>query len=481
MDDVFDVAIIGGGINGAGCASDAALRGLSVFLCENDDLASQTSSNSTKLIHGGLRYLEHLDFSLVRKALNERQTLIDLAPHLVRPLAFVLPHQSSMRPLWILRAGLFLYDHLSQNNQLPPSRLIRRSTEPPYFSPLLETYQKGFLFYDAETDDARLTIANALQAKEHGATIMPRTALIKAHGRSSGWELTLKPKEAPSFQIRAKTLINATGPWVPQINQLLGIPSPYQLSLVKGSHLVVPQQYEGDHAYLLQHQDKRIVFAIPFHGCTMIGTTEIKISSDNLHHIHMDEEEIQYLCALTGQYFKTPCDPLTILHTFSGVRPLLSVKGKSPTALSRDYTYHFTQTPAPAITIYGGKLTTYRQLAEEAINRLKTIFPQLAPSTTAETPLPGATLGHMSFGEYKQYARQKYHWLDETIKNRYLSSYGTRTDMILAGCENMADLGPMIHPALYQKEIDYLKAHEWAESDEDILWRRTKLGLTIGT
>ena len=478
MKHVFDVAIIGGGINGCGCAADAALRGLSVLLCEQDDLASKTSSKSTKLIHGGLRYLELLDFSLVKKALDERQKLLQLAPHLVRPLPFLLAHQKNMRPIWLLRLGLFLYDHLSLTNKLPRSKLIRRNQENIYFSPLAEQLNQGFLYYDCVTDDARLTLANAMQAKEHGATILPHTKLIQSEVIDNQWRLTFEPEDAPKFQIRAKAVINTSGPWVGAVSELLHIPLMHTMLLVKGSHIVIPKLYEGEHAYMLQNNDQRIVFAIPYHGYTMVGTTDVVFSGD-LDNICIDPSEIDYLCAIVSQNFNNKLHKKDIIDTWSGARTLLSVAGKTPTALSRDYTYHYSKLPAPAITVYGGKITTYRQLAIHTIDQLQNIFKNLPKSRSHNTPLPGATTGKMTFSEFKTYANQKYHWLDEATKTRYLNNYGTRTKKILSGCTEMADLGICFSPTLYQIEVDYLLKEEWASNSEDILWRRTKLGLHI--
>lgn len=478
MEKIFDVAIVGGGINGCGCAADAALRGLSVMLIEQDDLASKTSSKSSKLIHGGLRYLENYDFSLVKKALDERQKLLQLAPHLVHPLPLVLPHQKNMRPLWLLRLGLLFYDYLSRTNTLPRSTLVDRVKQPIYFSPLAKLYNKGFLFYDGTADDARLTIANAMQAKEHGATIMPHTKLVKAEVINQQWQLSLQPKTGTPTQIKAKAVINTAGPWVETVDQLLQIPSTHPMALVKGSHLIVPKLYEGDHAYMLQHADKRIVFVIPYHGRTLIGTTDVPFSGP-LDDICIDDNEINYLCTLVNQYFGKQLDKNDIITTWSGIRPLLSEAHKSASNLSRDYTYHYINSPAPAVSVYGGKITTYRQLAAQAVNELREIFPNLPDSYTEHTPLPGASTSTMEFSEYQSYARKKYIWLEERTKERYLNNYGTHTEIILDGRNDVASLGQCFAPTLYQAEVDYLIKNEWATSSEDILWRRTKLGLIM--
>lgn len=478
MDHVFDVAIIGGGINGCGCAADAALRGLSVVLCEADDLASKTSSKSSKLIHGGLRYLEQYDFSLVKKALSERQALLSLAPHLVHPLAFVIPHQKKLRPLWMLGAGLFLYDHLSKANQLPRSKLIQQKKQPHYFKPLKNHIKKGFLFYDCATDDARLTISNAIQASAHGASILPHTKLIHGEVIDGLWVLLVEDKSKKQFKIKAKSLINTTGPWVESINQLLKIPLVHTLTLVKGSHLVVKKLYEGNQAYLLQHPDKRIVFAIPYYGCTLVGTTDVPFSGD-LNDLHIDAAEISYLSEIIQSYFNIKINESDIITSWSGLRPLLSDNDKTASTLSRDYIYHYSAEPAPSITVYGGKITTYRQLAADAVNQLQTIFPHLPSSSTHKIPLPGAVLGKINFKEYQQYAIKKYDWLERNVLEHYLNNYGTRTEILLINCNKMQDLGIRFADLFYQAEVDYLLAHEWARNSDDVLWRRTKLGLSI--
>jgi len=476
--DVFDVVIIGGGINGCGCAADAALRGLSVLLCEKDDIASKTSSSSTKLIHGGLRYLEYYDFSLVKKALDERQKLLELAPHLVHALPIVLPQQKAMRPLWMLRAGLFLYDNLSRKNKLPKAKLIHRRQQPQYFNPLTCELNDGFLFYDGATDDARLTLANAKQARDHGARILTRTSLVQAEAVDNQWLLTLQPAHAEPFQVQAKTIINAAGPWVEPVNNLLHIPMNHTMSLVKGSHIVVHKLYEGNHAYLLQHTDNRIVFVIPYHGYTMIGTTDVAFTGV-LEDISISPAEINYLFELVNTYFSKQLVKGDIINSWSGVRPLIAETGKALTKISRDYAYHFTSTPAPAITIYGGKVTTYRRLALRAIDELNVIFPKLPDSKTAITPLPGAVREGRSFKEYQQYAREKYHWLDPELLERYLQNYGTDAEQFLAACMEMSDLGIYFTHSLYQVEVDYLMDEEWAISCDDVLWRRSKLGLSM--
>lgn len=478
MDKVFDVAIIGGGINGCGCAAEAALRGLSVVLFEQDDLASKTSSSSTKLIHGGLRYLEYYEFKLVKKALEERQILLSVAPHLVRPQPFVLPHQKHMRPSWFLRLGLFIYDNLSRKNRLPHCKSINRKANKSDFSPLKDKLNKGFLFYDAATDDARLTIINALQAKNNGACIRVRSKVIKTHALNNSWEITIAPETGAVYSIRAKVLINATGPWVRDTAMMSHIPINHDIALVKGSHILVPKMYDGDHAYFLQHPDKRIVFTIPYHGLTMIGTTDVPFT-DSLDSLEISQEEIDYLIDLANHYFKAALKAGDIVSTWSGIRPLLGSVNKNASALSRDYAYELGSSPAPLVSILGGKITTYRQLSEEVINQLSPFFPKLSESVSEYTPLPGASLHNMSFNEYADYAKKTYHWLEEKLLQRYLHSYGTNTEQFLAQCTDIESMGTKYGDELYQVEVDYLIKEEWAKNADDILERRTKLGLSM--
>ncbi len=479
MDHVFDVAIIGGGINGCGCAADAALRGLSVVLFEQDDLASKTSSSSTKLIHGGLRYLENYEFGLVKKALEERQILLNMAPHLVHPQSFILPYQKHMRPAWLLRLGLFFYDHLSHKNHLPKCKSIKKSSRNNYFTPLVDKLKRGFLFYDAATDDARLTIINAIQAKKYGASIRPNSTVIKAEVVNHLWQLTIQSKEGSTYKIFAKSIINATGPWVESIAKLTHIPVNHHITLVKGSHIIVPKIYEGKHAYFLQNNDKRVVFVIPYHGFSMIGTTDTLFKGDLNDQIHISKEETDYLLALVNSYFKVKLCSNDVLFSWSGVRPLLATEGKELKALSRDYLYEFNSNPAPIVTIFGGKITTYRQLAEETVNQLAPLFPQMHQSQTKYTPLPGATFGTMSFDQYLIYARKKYDWLDNELLNRYLCSYGSNTELFLSKCTSIESMGKKYGSSLYQVELDYLITEEWAKYSDDVLQRRTKLGLIM--
>lgn len=478
MTDRFDLAIIGGGINGCGIAADAALRGLSTVLIEKNDLAAHTSSASTKLIHGGLRYLEQFDFKLVKKSLDERQALLHLAPHLIYPLPFIIPHTRHTRPRWQIAIGLWLYDHLSRKNKLPKSRHIDRAKHPSFFSPLNAAIQHGHLYYDCATDDARLTIHNALLAKEHGATILTNTKLLQGRFDQDHWILTLQSAQQETRSLTARTVINATGAWVKKIDAHLGIQHDTDISLVRGSHLIIKKLYEGDHAYLLQNDDQRVIFAIPFHDHTLIGTTDIRIEKQQEKTV-ISPQESYYLLRIVNQYFNKKCSEKDIITTWSGVRTLIADHHKSPQTLSRDYILKVTQMPALALSVYGGKITTYRQLAAEAIDCLKPLFPDLPSSSTHLTPLPGASaLTSLPRAENMIIdIAQDYPWLPQTLQLRWMNTYGMRTMKFLSSCSSITDLGQLFGADLYQREVDYLIQEEWATTADDILWRRTKLGL----
>lgn len=476
MEQVFDVAIIGGGINGCSIAAAAASLGLKVILLEKDDLASKTSSSSTKLIHGGLRYLEHYHFALVKKSLDERQALLEFAPHLISPLPFIIPHHKNMRSRMLIRAGLFLYDHLSLKNKLPKSKVLDRSKQPEYFLPLQSQFTQGFLYYDCLTDDARLTLENALHAKKKGALILTQTELIEASVTNNLWVLTTQTKGLYSHAY-ARLVINVAGPWVEKVNQRLQLNSSFKISLVKGSHFLLPKLYEGNYAYLLQNKDKRVVFVIPYYDYSLIGTTDVALS-ENLDAIAISEEEIMYLFASINTYFTQNFSEKNIVATWSGVRPLLFSEKKSLQALSRDYQYEFIQDPTPAIIVYGGKITTHRQLAFEIMNKLSTFFSSL-PEINSSPIVPGAYFPHGTYDKYVSFAKKKYAWLPEPLLNRFLHTYGVQTDILLKDCSELKDLGKDFGHGLFQREVDYLVEEEWATCVQDILWRRTKLGFSF--
>lgn len=464
----YDLAIIGGGINGCGIAAEAALRGLSVILFEQGDIAQSTSSASSKLIHGGLRYLEQYDFALVYKALKEREVLLDIASGIVEPLEFVIPHHQGLRSRWFIRLGLFLYDFLYPGNHLPKSGLINRGKNPLFFAPLKASYTNGFRYYDAYTDDARLTIANALLAKDKGAVIANYEGVTHCEPQADTWLI-----ETTQRRVQAKVLINATGPWMQEVNHTLGLPNAIPLQLIKGSHIVVPKLYEGEHAYLMQHDDGRVVFVIPYHDMSLIGTTDVPFHGD-LRTVEINTEEIDYLLALCGQFFARSLTPKDILFSWSGVRPLLGENSLHPQSLSREYFIHRATHQNPCIMIYGGKITTYRKLACDTLDGLIDIFPKLAKSTSHLTPLPGAYPS-----DFKHSLMQQYSWLPEALAEHYINAYGALSRTLLGNAQSLEDLGQHFGGLLYQAEIDYAVEQEFAKTTADILWRRTKLGYCV--
>ncbi|GAB4123912.1 MAG: glycerol-3-phosphate dehydrogenase [Rhodothalassiaceae bacterium] len=474
----YDLLVVGGGVNGAGIAADATARGLKVLLAEKDDLASATSSASSKLIHGGIRYLEHYEFRLVRKALAEREILLHAAPHIVWPLRFRLPHLPSLRPAWMIRIGLFLYDHLARRGTLPGSRSLIFGPD----SPLRPEIRRGFEYSDCWVDDARLVVLNAMAARRQGGDIRTRT-LCRAARREGGlWHARLENRRTGEEQeVRARALVNAAGPWVQSfIEGALGSRSPRHVRLVKGSHIVVPRLYEGEQCYILQNDDKRIVFALPYEErFTLIGTTDRDFSGDPAG-VAIDEEERDYLIAVIARYFRHPVTAGDVVWSYSGVRPLLDDDSGDPSAVTRDYRL-IRETDdrgrAPLLSVFGGKITTYRRLAEEAIDLLAEDFPGLAPSPTAHLVLPGGDFaGHEAlFAEW----HDRWPWMPADILARYVRSYGRLAEKLIGTAKSLADLGANFGAGLLESEIRYLMAEEWAETADDILWRRTKRGLFL--
>jgi glycerol-3-phosphate dehydrogenase len=480
---VYDLLVVGGGINGAGIAADASGRGLSVVLCEQGDLASATSSASTKLIHGGLRYLEHYEFRLVREALAEREVLLAKAPHLIKPQRFILPHRPHLRPAWMIRVGLFMYDHLSSRNKLAGSagRKLDASASD---NPLNDSIQYGFEYSDCRVDDARLVVANALAAQERGARIMVRTRCIGAQRANGLWQVALEDLlTGRRFDVRARGLVNAAGPWAQQlIEQQLHATSPRKVRLIRGSHFVTRKLYEGDHAYILQNEDQRIVLVIPYNqDFTLVGTTD-KVHEGDPARVAMDAEEERYLLEVFNRHFKQQLGSEDILWRYAGVRPLCDDESASPSAMTRDYTLETqadAQGRAPLLSVFGGKLTTYRRLGEAALAALKPYFPELGGSWTRTAPLPGGDIGGESFADWQSGLCGQYSWLPAEITARLGDAYGTRVHLLLQHCQCMADLGAHFGAGLYQREVEYLLEHEWARSAEDVLWRRSKLGLRL--
>ncbi len=431
MTEIVDLLVVGGGINGVGIARDAAGRGLKVLLCDKGDLASATSSASSKMIHGGLRYLEHGAFRLVRESLAEREVLLRIAPHLVRPMRFVLPHGPGLRPRWVLRTGLFLYDRLGGARSLPGSAVVDLR-DGPLAAPLRDEVTNGFVYSDCVVDDARLTIANARGAAQHGAGILTRTELVAARRDGGLWRATLRGADGYEREVAARILVNVAGPWVPDVLRRAGLASRARLRLDKGSHIVVPRLYAHDHAYLLQNDDKRVVFAIPYErDYTLIGTTEIAAAEPPAE--PPSEEEIAYLCRAVGRWFERAPEPSEVVWRYSGLRPLYDDGSRSAAATSRDYVFELDEGGPPALSVFGGKLTTYRRLAEQALARLAAHLPGAGPPWTHAASLPSDDF--------------------------------------------LAPAGGEFAPGLGKAEVEWLMREEWARSADDILWRRSKLGL----
>ena len=473
-----DLVVIGGGINGAGIARDAAGRGLSVILCEKDDLAQGTSSRSGKLIHGGLRYLEYYEFRLVREALIEREVLLNAAPHIVWPMRFVLPHSPEQRPAWLVRLGLFLYDHLGGRKKLPGCRNIDLAQDPEG-KPIRPEFTRAFEYSDCWVDDARLVSLNALDAKERGAMVMTRTAATAARRVNGGWEVEFTAADGKPSTVKAKAIANAAGPWVENvINAVAGSNSPRRVRLVKGSHIIVPKFWEGPQAYLFQNNDKRVIFVNPYEGdMALIGTTDIPYEG-RADDVAIDGRETDYLLAAVNRYLKVPITRDKVIHAFSGVRPLYDDNAENPSAVTRDYVFDVTGEP-PMLSVFGGKITTYRKLAEHALEKLKPFFPTMKPAWTATAPLPGGDMPDADFDRFLGDLRTAHPWLPEKLTHHYARLYGTRTRDVLKGARDVSDLGQHFGGLLYQAEIDYLRQTEWARTAEDVLDRRTKHGLHL--
>jgi len=477
-----DLLVIGGGINGTGIARDAAGRGLSVVLCEKDDLAQGTSSRSGKLIHGGLRYLEYYEFRLVRESLIEREVVLSLAPHIVWPMRFVLPHNQGARPAWLVRMGLFLYDHLGGRKALPATRALNLHTAPEGKA-LRKAFKTAFEYSDCWVDDARLVLFNAQSAAQKSAEILPRTAFIKAQREGKYWRTELQDQRTGQIRIvKARAVVNAAGPWVEQVlhNTAAG-QSRYRIRLVKGSHIVVPKFWQGSQAYLVQNSDKRVIFINPYEGdYALIGTTDIAYDGD-ADQVQIDDEEVRYLCDVVNRYFEKTLSPSDVVYKFSGVRPLFDDQSANPAAVTRDYSFDIEgdQDSPITLSIFGGKLTTYRKLAEHALHELKRYFPNMGPAWTATEALPGGDMPNADFEAYAQQFRLDYPWLPEAVAMHYLRLYGTLARKIIANAQSLDGLGIHFGSTLYECELRYLIEHEWAQSLDDILWRRTKYGLHL--
>ncbi|MBV8743900.1 MAG: glycerol-3-phosphate dehydrogenase [Xanthobacteraceae bacterium] len=474
----FDLAIIGGGINGAGIARDAAGRGLKVLLVEQSDLASGTSSASTKLVHGGLRYLEHAAFRLVHEALIERDVLLRIAPHIVRPMRFILPVGETQRPPWMIRIGLALYDWLGRHKSLPRSRKLDLARDPEG-APLLAGFRTGFDYWDCVVDDSRLVVLNAVDAAFRGADIRTRTRCLRAD-RSDVWHLTLET-EGRRGVVTTRALVNATGPWTARFAEMvLRLPAPEPVRLVKGSHIVVPRFYAHASAYILQNPDRRVVFAIPYHhDFTLIGTTDENFVGDPAA-VTPSTAEIAYLCEAATRYFRAEISPAQVVWAFAGVRSLYDDGSRKAQDVTRDYVLALDadNRSAPLLDIYGGKITTYRRLAEAALAKLSHVF-EIGPAWTAGTPLPGGDLKGESIGDFAQRFAREHSFLPVSLANRLVAAYGTRAVDVVAGARSLGDLGPRFGADLTAAEVRYLMRFEWAQMAEDVLWRRSKLGLGL--
>jgi glycerol-3-phosphate dehydrogenase len=476
-----DLLVIGGGINGAGIARDAAGRGLSVLLCERDDLAQHTSSASSKLIHGGLRYLEHYEFRLVREALLEREVLLRLAPHIIWPLRFVLPHSPEQRPAWMIRLGLFLYDHLGGRERLPGSTRLDL-TQDPLGAPLRDEFSTGFSYADCWVEDSRLVVLNAMDAAERGAEILTRTQCSGARRSDRFWQVDLKPRDGGATRtVQARSLVNASGPWVSRIlSEQLEQPALKKVRLVKGAHIVVPRLYDHASPYILQHTDGRVVFVIPYEQTfSLIGTTDSDYDGDP-GEVEITDDEIDYLCGAVTRYLRTPVTPDQVHWSYAGVRPLYDDATGDVSAVTRDYAFDLdTEGGAPLLSVYGGKITTYRKLAEHALDKLQPRLGFSCDTWTDRQPLPGGDMPAADFDRFLDDLRARRDWLPHALARRYARAYGTRVDRLLEGASALRDLGEDFGDGLYEAEADYLVRSDWAMTDQDILWRRSKLALHV--
>lgn len=480
-ESIYDLLIIGGGINGVGVARDAAGRGLKVCLCEQHDLAGHTSSASTKLIHGGLRYLEQYDFRLVRHALKEREVLLRSAPHIIHPVRFILPYQASLRPRWLIRLGLFLYDHLGGNERLPASGSIDL-TRHRAGQALKPVYSSGFEYSDCRVRDARLVVLNAMDARQRGAVIRTHTCCTALQRHSKHWVVTLKDdRQHAAETVQARAIVNAAGPWVERIQSLAGKPAAQRrIRLVKGSHIVVARLFTHDDAYLFQHTDGRVLFAIPFEqDYTLLGTTDIELEQLP-ERVEITPHEVEYICHAVNNYLRKPVRSQDVIWSFSGVRPLYNDAISNASEVTRDYHLHLDRDQAPILSIQGGKITTYRRVAEETLKRLSDVIQITGTPWTGSTYLPGGDLPGGDFERFVTDCTARYPDLPGALVARYAGHYGSRIDQLLGACRRVEGLGRHFGNRLYEREVRYLVQSEFAESAEDIVWRRTWLGLGMG-
>ena len=489
-----DVLVVGGGINGCGIARDLAGRGWRVLLAEKDDLASHTSSASTKLIHGGLRYLEYYEFSLVRKALQEREVLLKSAPHIMSPLRFVMPHDPAMRPAWMIRMGLFLYDHLARREVLPASRGIdlRRHEAG---APLKPQFQRGFVYSDGWVDDARLVVLNAIDARARGAEVLTRTRCVHAQRAAGGWTALLEDAQGRQRTVHARALVNAAGPWAESFLRQVARPAGTEalatrsLRLVKGSHIVVPQLFTHAQAYIFQNPDKRIIFAIPYQQkFTLIGTTDIELEGDDPGTARIAESEVDYLCTQASRYFARAITPADVVWTYAGVRPLLDDASGDPSAVTRDYLLESETHGAPLLSVWGGKITTFRKLAEDAADEIGRMLGDQRAAWTEGAFLAGGDLTPFigapgrpdaDFDRFVDVLHTRYPWLGEALRLRLARAYGARIAQVIGDAGSLAAMGAQVAPGVHERELRYLQEQEWALTGDDVLWRRSKLGLHL--
>ncbi len=479
--DVFDIFVIGGGVNGTGIARDATGRGYRVALAEMNDLASGTSSSATKLVHGGLRYLEHYEFRLVREALIEREVLWASAPHIIWPMRFVLPYEKNLRPAWLLRLGLFLYDHLGGRKLLPATRTLDLTADEAG-RPLKPGFRTAFEYSDGWVDDARLVVLNARDAADRGAEILVRTKVVSARRDGGGWRIELARPDGSLRTVSARLLVNAGGPWVDRvIVEALGRNDAHHVRLVKGSHIVVRRLFEHERCYFFQNRDGRIFFAIPYEGdFTLIGTTDKDFAGDPAT-VAIDAEETDYLLAAANDYFARPVTREDIVWTYSGVRPLYDDGASAAQEATRDYVLRVegAREDGPLINVFGGKLTTHRRLSEEVVDRIDAMIGPKGPRWTRDGKLPGGDFAPTGFEAELRRQQVLYPKLSPLLLRRLVRAYGTAVPTLLGTRGDVADLGQFFGGTLYQVEVDWLIEREWARSAEDILWRRSKQGLRL--
>lgn len=477
----YDVVVVGGGINGAGIARDAAGRGLNVLLCEQGDLANYTSSASTKLVHGGLRYLEYYEFRLVQKALAEREVLMGIAPHIIWPLRFVMPHVKALRPAWMIRLGLFLYDHLGGRKKLAGSKGINLQNH--YAGkPLDAGLRKGFIYSDCWVQDSRLVVLNCMDVEARGGKVMPRTRFTDASRHDDHWSVELTDTlSGATTSVETRSVVNAAGPWVGKfLGEAMHQSDNKDVHLVKGSHIVVPAMFEHDDSYLFQNDDGRVIFAIPYEQkFTLIGTTDVAYEG-NPAEATASDDEIQYLCDAVNRYFKQPITPSDVVWTYSGVRALYDESDEdNVSAVSRDYSLDLDQQAAPLLSVFGGKITTYRTLARQAVDRVAPLLDAPISDWTGDAALPGGDIPNGDFERYLEALQTSRPWLPADMAWRLVRNYGTQTETLLGSAASLADLGRHFGADLYEAELKYLADYEWAMSADDAIWRRSKLGLML--